>query len=257
LEALKNYGPLSFRDIWIFGVGISARGCYADPRGRLRKLEKEEPVRTEALAVSGNAIRDIMPSKKILVTVFCFCVLVIWAIHAYVNINENESNAFRLIVLISIVSIPFVIAFIISLFKKKWFHPGIWIICFIEFIFFVIIFFAIDNTSPKYLERTNIAEKHFKSKAGFFTRYTSVLIFYDDMDSIENNKQHILKVIYRLGKKEKKNFYIGKILIDEKNQIIKEYYNQKAMSDTAFMKREFGKTLSELISIGEFFQPYR
>ncbi len=192
-----------------------------------------------------------MKFKKILLTAFCFLLLTLWAIHIFIITDDGTSTlAFRLLVTSAIVFIPLIVGLIASLFKRKLFHVSIWTSTALVFVFFAyIVYFLADNNENYYPKEFKAVQKHFRKKAGFFTNYLPLVLTNEGFQKGKTANEHVVKHLYRLGRRHLENYYIGKVLVDSNFTVIQEFYNIRAIDDTSLLRREFQKVLLDLTEI--------
>jgi hypothetical protein len=100
-----------------------------------------------------------------------------------------------------------------------------------------------DPGANYYSKDQYAALKHFRNKAGFFTNYSPVLLFNEYLQGNKTANEHIVKLVYRLGRNQIDNTRIAKVLVDSNFNVAKEFYDVRAVDDTSLFRKEFGKTV--------------
>ena len=193
-------------------------------------------------------------NRKLISKIICLSILILFASHLYIKSNSSD-YLFLFIFCVLIVIIPLILASIAWLIKKKWFHKVFIISSIIIFITIFVIDNVIKNNEHKISARYNSAERYFANKVGFFTRYVCIISASEYPDSILNSERCIVKCLYKVGGVPKKeNYYIGKVLLNKRYEIIKEFYNKKAFEDTALLYKDFRASLSDAAILSTIFK---
>lgn len=164
--------------------------------------------------------------------------------HVYAKIEVPEPSL-RVLWALAFIAVPTIIALIFFIFKRSLFYTGFIIGTCLLLLLIIADHLIPQKQEPVYNEQTYVAQDYFRDQAGFFTRYTSIITSYDYPDSIENTGLHIVKNLYRIGDKKLSNYYFGKLLIDKKYKVVKEYYNLNVIKNHSLFKQEFGRPIKQ------------
>lgn len=176
--------------------------------------------------------------------IICLTALLVWTLHVYAKIEESRP-VLRVLWSLAIIAVPTIIALVFFIFKRSLFYTGFFIGTCLLFLLFIVGYLIPKKQQPVFSEETYVAQDYFRDRVGFFSKYTSIIVSYDYPDSIENTGLHIVKNLYRIGNKELNNYYFGKLLIDKKYKVVKEYYNLNVVKNHSYFKQEFGRTIEQ------------
>jgi energy-coupling factor transporter transmembrane protein EcfT len=192
-----------------------------------------------------------MKFKGLYISLLLLVITVVFSISLFIKgyDSSDKDNYIFLLFIIVIIIIPVLLALLITLFKKSLFHPFYWF--FSLLIFASVIFLkqkAKANLLP-YEQESYYVSKYFSAKAGWFTKYSPIVVFNQDVDSNTNVHLKLEKCLYYLGSKKLSNYYMGKIQVDTNYNVIREIYNKRIIDDTALLRKEFGRSLKRLIEV--------
>ncbi|UAY53476.1 hypothetical protein [Ferruginibacter albus] len=189
-----------------------------------------------------------MKPRKI-ITVICILILALFEVYLINDAGNGGykgSTKFYSYLLVSCFFIvPVALALLIGLYKKFLFHLFIWIFTAFYLIIGISIFY--DNleypaTNPSLVEN-KIVERYFYKRAPFFTPFSTIFVYNQNLFGTHPSKDPIIKCVYRIGdRKDIKSYYIAKVQLHN-NEVEKEIYDQPIMQDTVLFKKEFVKTL--------------
>jgi hypothetical protein len=178
------------------------------------------------------------------ISLFCLLTLTILGVHLHIKADlTNESLLFFLLLLLT----PLVISFIASLFRKKLFHPFFWSVTALILILRFVLSNLPEQFENRFQKENHIAQEHFSKMAGFFTAFSPLLTFNQNIDSGKNANDLIIKCLFRVGRKGiASNYYLGKVKI-ENDKVVNEYYRQRIIDDKEFAKKEFNSSIWMII----------